>query len=105
MKKSDCWRTPPKIYKDLDKEFNFDFDPYPYPKPEWDGLEIEWGSRSFCNPPYSETEKWIRKAIEEHKKGKTVVLLLRLDASTKWFRDLILPNAEIIRPCFHTCGI
>jgi hypothetical protein len=36
-----------------------------------------------------------QKALEEHRKGKTVVLLLRLDASTKWFRDLILPNAEI----------
>jgi len=31
----------------------------------------------------------------EVEKGKRVVMLLRLDASTKWFRDLILPNAEI----------
>ena len=95
MKKSDCWRTPKKIYSDLNKEFGFDFDPCPYPKQDWDGLKIEWGSVNFVNPPYSETEKWVRKAIDEHKKGKIVVMLLRLDASTKWFRELILPNAEI----------
>ena len=91
----DCWRTPDIIYKILYKEFNFDFDPCPYPRQQWDGLKVEWKDSNFMNPPYSETEKWVRKAIEERNKGKTVVMLLRLDASTKWFRDLILPNAEI----------
>ena len=91
----DEWRTPKKIYNLLDREFNFDCDPCPYPRSKFDGLNVEWGSSNFVNPPYSETELWIRKAIVEHKKGKSVVLLLRLDASTKWFRDLVLPNAEI----------
>ena len=95
MKASDNWRTPKNIYEYLDREFHFDFDPCPYPKPDWDGLIIDWGSCNFCNPPYSETELWVKKALEERKKGKSVVMLLRLDASTKWFRDLILPNAEI----------
>jgi len=95
LKASDNWRTPKNIYKILDQEFHFDFDPCPYPKPKWNGLEIGWGKSNFVNPPYSETEKWIKKALEEHKKGKSVIMLLRLDASTKWFRDLLLPNAEI----------
>jgi len=95
MKKSDFWRTPKEIYKLLDQEFCFTFDPCPYEIPEWDGLEGGWGKSNFVNPPYSETEKWVKKAIVEWKKGKLVVMLLRLDASTKWFRDLILPNAEI----------
>lgn len=96
VKKSDHWRTPEKIYKDLDSEFHFDFDPCPFFGHEkFDGLNIDWGSSNFVNPPYSESEKWIVKALDEHKKGKTVVLLLRLDASTKWFRDLVLPNCEI----------
>jgi len=96
LKKSDLWRTPKKIYDDLDKEFHFDFDPCPYPKPDgFDGLKCEWGFHSFVNPPYSETEKWVKKSIDEYKKGKIVVMILRLDASTRWFRDFILPNAEI----------
>jgi hypothetical protein len=95
MKKSDNWRTPKKIYSDLNKEFHFDFDPCPYPLPGFDGLTVDWGSCSFVNPPYSETEKWVRKALLEYNKGKTVIMLLRLDASTIWFRDLVLPNAEI----------
>ena len=95
MKATDNWRTPKKIYEDLDREFHFDFDPCPYPRSNLDGLIIEWGKSNFVNPPYSETEKWVKKAVEEHQKGKSVVMLLRLDASTKWFRDLILPNAEI----------
>ena len=92
---NDNWCTPKAIYDALDSEFHFDFDPCPYPRSSWDGLTIEWGRVNFVNPPYSETGKWCQKALEEHAKGKVVVMLLRLDASTKWFRDLILPNAEI----------
>ncbi|GAH15829.1 unnamed protein product, partial [marine sediment metagenome] len=92
---SDDWRTPIQIYGMLHNEFHFNFDPCPYPRPDWNGLEIGWGTKNFVNPPYSETEKWVKKALIEHKKGKSIVMLLRLDASTKWFRDLILPNAEI----------
>lgn len=95
MKISDCWRTPKEIYRILNDEFQFDFDPCPYPRGDFDGLKVEWGQSNFVNPPYSETEKWIKKALKEQSKGKSVVMLLRLDASTKWFRDLILPNAEI----------
>jgi site-specific DNA-methyltransferase (adenine-specific) len=64
MKKSDLWRTPLEIYKLLDKEFHFDFDPCPFSSVDWDvfdGLKIEWGSCNFVNPPYSETEKWVKR--------------------------------------------
>lgn len=94
MKKTDNWRTPKEIYSDLDREFSFNFDPCPYPRSDFDGLNIEWKSCNFVNPPYSETGLWVKKAIDEYKKGKTVVMLLRLDASTIWFRSLI-PIAEI----------
>ena len=92
---NDDWCTPKAVYDMLNAEFHFDFDPCPYPRSQEDGLAIEWGKCNFVNPPYSETEKWCRKALIESLKGKTVVMLLRLDASTKWFRDLILPNAEV----------
>lgn len=95
MKQSDNWRTPEKIYSDLDLEFHFNFDPCPYPKPNWNGLKIDWGTMNFVNPPYSETEKWVKKALEQQMKGNSSILLLRLDASTRWFRDLVLPYSEI----------
>lgn len=66
------------------------FDPCPI---EWregdpDGLLIEWKDKTFVNPPYSKTELWVNKAIEENRKGKFIVMLVRMDTSTRWFRDL-----------------
>jgi len=49
------------------------------------------------NPPYRDKAAWIRKAIDEWRKCKTVVMLLPVDTSTSWFHDLILPNATEIR--------
>jgi len=49
------------------------------------------------NPPYSDKEPWIKKAIEQKRKGKLTVMLLPVDTSTSWFHDLILPHADEIR--------
>jgi hypothetical protein len=94
--KKHYWLTPPDLYKELDDEFNFDFDPCPYPKPEdFDGLTCEWGKSNYVNPPFGsimhEGKKkgptaWVRKAIEEHRKGKTVVLVYPID---KWVLMLL----------------
>lgn len=98
---SDNWATPPAFYAELDKEFNFDFDPCPlnHDVTEWDGLEVEWGASTFCNPPYSRALKplFVKKAVAEAKKGKTVVLLLPVSTSTALFHDWIKPNAKEIR--------
>lgn len=59
-------------------------------------LEIEWPDRSFVNPPYSDPMPWIQKAIEESQKGKLIVLLLKLDSSTRWFAKLIEAGAHIL---------
>ena len=79
------WLTPSDLYSQLDAEFDFDFDPCPYPLPKgFDGLTCEWGQSNYVNPPFGsimhEGRKkgptaWVRKAIEEHAKGKTVVLV------------------------------
>lgn len=91
------WITPPELYAELDAEFHFDFDPCPYPLPlGFDGLTCEWGCSNYVNPPFGSimhqgpSDKrpkkkgptaWMRKAIEEHKKGKTVVIVYPVD---KW---------------------
>jgi hypothetical protein len=98
---SDNWKTPKKLYSELDNEFSFDFDPCPYSEgePLFDGLSVDWGLSNFVNPPYSRTlkELFIRKAIEQSKLGKTVVMLLPVSTSTKIFHELILPNKREIR--------
>ena len=95
--KTDKWKTPPELYKKLDEEFHFDFDPCPIDWKEGDpnGLEIEWGSCSFCNPPYSKVAKWIEKAWTEWKKGKKVVMLIYAITDTKAFHQYIVNQAEI----------
>lgn len=102
------WLTPPDLMQSLQLEFNFDFDACPYPKPEdFDGLVNEWGKSTYVNPPFgsilhkSPTDKkakkkgmtaWVRKAIEEHKKGKRVVMVYPID---KWVLMLVAAGAKI----------
>lgn len=94
--KKHYWLTPPDLYTQLDREFNFDFDPCPFPKPDdFDGLTCEWGASNYVNPPFGsivhEGKKkgptaWVRKAIQEYRKGKTVVLVYPVD---KWVLMLL----------------
>lgn len=89
------WLTPPDLYAQLDAEFHFDFDPCPYPLPPgFDGLTCEWGRSNYVNPPFGSIihqgrkkgmTAWVRKAIEEHRKGKTVVLVYPID---RWLHML-----------------
>jgi len=93
----DNWATPEKVYNQLDQEFNFNYDPCPLnPNPQNDGLSMDWGTRTFVNPPYSKPRPWIEKAIEESKNGKLVVMLLRGDTSTAWFHECVLGVADEI---------
>jgi phage N-6-adenine-methyltransferase len=98
---SDNWKTPKKFYDEINKEFNFDFDPCPYSEgePIFDGLKCEWGNSNFVNPPYSRglKDEFVKKGIEEFKKGKTVVFLIPVSTSTKLFHEVILPNNPEIR--------
>lgn len=92
------WKTPKEIFNNLNQEFKFDFDPCPS-NPDFDGLKIEWKQSNFVNPPYKikEQDAFIKKGLEEWKKGKTVVFLLPARTDTKRFHELLLPNATEIR--------
>lgn len=94
--KTDKGITPRWFMKKLQDEFNFNFDPCPenWDK-SFDGLTCEWKERNYCNPPYSQKPQWIKKAIEEQKKGRFTVMFLPVDTSTKWYHELIVPNAEV----------
>lgn len=96
----DNYATPPDFYDKLNSRFNFDFDPCPYNENEIinDGLKIDWGLTNFVNPPYSQKlkEAFVKKGIEEMKKGKTSVFLIPVSTSTKLFHKYIKPNADSI---------
>jgi hypothetical protein len=87
------WLTPPELMERLRKEFGFDFDPCPFPKPEdFDGLEVEWGQSNYVNPPFNGPTKWVRKALEEYKKGKKIVFVFPID---KWVHWMLEAGAEV----------
>lgn len=79
----DCYAT--DIW--LLKMFDGWFDPCPL-NPNWviDGLEIDWEEKTYVNPPYSNPLPWVKKAVTENHRGNTVVMLLKHDSSTQWWR-------------------
>lgn len=100
------WLTPPELYKQLDAEFQFDFDPCPYPLPDgFDGLTCEWGRSNYVNPPFGTImhdgkkkgpTAWVKKAIEEHRKGKAVVFVYPIDKWVLMFiREVLGSESEI----------
>lgn len=103
--KSDEWSTPQYLFNMLDNEFHFTLDPCAtrenakcklYYTISENGLEKSWaGNRVFCNPPYSQIKKWVKKCAEEAQKGVTVVMLIPARTDTTWFHDYIYKKAEI----------
>lgn len=90
---TDNWSTPVALYAELDKRYHFNDDPCPLNGSG--GLNREWGTSVFMNPPYSDPTPWVRKAFMESLNGKVVVGLLRGDTSTRWFHDWVLPFAKL----------
>ena len=64
--------------------------------PKTDGLLIDWGDKTFVNPPYSNPLPWVEKAIKESQKGNMIVMLLKVDTSTKWFMKLQEAGAKFL---------
>ena len=94
----DNWQTPKYILNQIEKEFGKFFDPCPM-NADFNGLDIEWKSVNFINPPWSIKLKtaFVKKAIEESKKGKVCIVLIPVSTSTKLFHEDILPNADEVR--------
>jgi hypothetical protein len=90
------WLTPPELLGQIQQEFGVDFDPCPYPRPsDFDGLNCEWGSSNYVNPPFSGPTAWVRKAMAESEKGKKVVFVFPV---YKWILMLLNhPNFKEVR--------
>lgn len=97
------WKTPPKLYNLLDQEFNFDFDPCPCPRPiGYNSLDKEWKKMNYVNPLFllkdcdnkqSGPTAFVRKAIEQSKKGKSSFLTI----PTQSYVNLLLDAGAIPR--------
>ena len=91
----DCWQTPKGLFKTLDNEFNFECDVAAsvdntlcklWFDEEDSALNNEWYKVNYLNPPYSNIGPWVDKAIIEHQKGKTIVMLVPSDTSVQWYK-------------------
>lgn len=88
----DLWTTPEWL---MTKFMEPCYDPCPSGREEcFNGLLIDWSSPSYVNPPYSKLEVWVNKAIEQQQKGVNIVMLLRVDPSTKWYKKLVEAKAH-----------
>lgn len=101
-RESDEWATPKYIYRQAMAKGMFD--PCPLGS-KTDGLAIDWGKMNFVNPPYSQLRQWVQKSIEEHEKGKDIIMLIPARTDTKAFKMLFEYGAEITfitgRLCFN----
>ncbi len=96
------WLTPPELLRQLNERFAFTMDACPFPKPEtFDGLTDPWGESTYVNPPFGSIihdgkkkgpTAWARKAIEENKQGKRVVMVYPID---KWVLMLLQAGAQV----------
>lgn len=90
---SDNWATPKFIYEFYIR--NNYFDPCPL-NSNFNGLNISWKQKNFVNPPYSKIKYFVDKSIDEHKKGKEIILLIPARIDTKYFRKLVDYGCDIV---------
>ena len=91
------WPTDRAVYDKLNEEFGFDFDPCPLGG-DADGtssLFCSWrNKRVFCNPPYG---PGIRPFLERWHEAQLAVYLIPARVDTRWFHEIVLPNATEVR--------
>ena len=101
---TDGWATPKWLMNVFYGNAHRWFDPCPLGMrelldanlPAYDGLKIPWHDYNYVNPPYSDPLPWCLKAVEEWKKGCTVVMLLKHDPTTEWYRVLYDAGAHFL---------
>lgn len=103
--KSDDWATPPAIFDPLNKEFKFTLDVCATAEntkckrflgPSMDALALPWRGRCFMNPPFSQVADFCKKAFEESRAGRCLVVgLLAARTDTRYFHDYIYRKTKI----------
>jgi len=101
----DDWATPPEIFEALNKEFKFTLDVCATPEnakcknfitPGQDALTVPWRGRCFMNPPFSQAAAFVKKAHDEARAGRAlVVALMAARTDTRYFHDFIYGKTKI----------
>ncbi|HCJ9794937.1 TPA: DNA methylase [Escherichia coli] len=93
---SDCWRTPPLLFKNLHQEFGLTLDGAAskhdalLPRFTDDIHNQSWvGEKVFCNPPYSDIPSFLVKASES---DLAVFLIPYRPHTTYWLRHIYSNN-------------
>lgn len=89
------WGTPQWLFDQLDAEFRFTLDVCAtesnakcerFFTPRDDGLSQPWQGACWMNPPYGASiGRWMHKALDESRKGATVVCLVPARTDTAWW--------------------
>lgn len=115
--KENDYKTPPVLYRmalDYFKlPYGFSLDVcctdenipalYHYKNGEKDGLKEDWMGYNWCNPPYNECAKWIKKAYEEQQKGRKTAMLIPARTETGYWHKYI-HNKENVKIDFLRKG-
>ena len=93
---SDRWSSPQWVLK----MFESYHDPCPIDY-TIDAFSYDWcehHDQVYVNPPYSNPKPWVEKAIKEISiyPGSTIVMLLKHDSSTRWFKMLHEAGARFL---------
>jgi len=106
----DDWGTPQDFFDTLSAVFPFDVDlcadatnaKCPFYFGELDNALVkDWTPFNYCwmNPPYgSKTRKFMKKALEEYRRGASIVTLIAGRPDTKVMQDICFPHARAL--CF-----
>lgn len=108
--KKDSWRTPKKLFEELNEEFHFTVDAAADGEnhlcPTWwgpsspvnvhDSLQHNWkGEVCWLNPPYSMCAEFVEKAATEALLHDTVtVTLVPSRTDTKWWHNFVWDNKQ-----------
>lgn len=63
---------------------------------EGSGLTHPWTDCTYVNPPFTNLEDWLAKALEEVSCGFEVAVLAPVRPHRVWWRDAVLKNADAI---------
>lgn len=62
-------------------------------------LNLDWSNYAgddewfWLNPPFKDVRKWMEKCVEQKEKGCKIVTLTLASKGTRWYRDVVRPNA------------
>lgn len=106
---SDEWGTDPEFFAYLERYFgSFDLDAAARPNnaktlefftPATDGLVQRWYGNVFVNPPYSNIEPWVKKALDETASGRADAVAMLLPANRTeqaWWQDIVMQAATFV---------